>query len=274
MKNIWILLVFLTSLLFVGCADAGGKDQVVKAASIVTLDGSSSTTEVNGKIVKYKWKQIEGIKVKLQNKRDKKASFVAPTVLEDTNLVFRLITVEKGGYISPLKTSDTVEILVQPQASTNTPPIANIQINTNEIKLGESINFDASASTDSDGEIITYEWTNSHGDIISSEKAFDYTFASVGNHTITLNITDDGGLSATASVEIVVNDLIKPIVNISVSSDTINIGESVSFDASASSDADGEIVSYLWKDANQNILSSEKKYLPKHLILKDNIQST
>ncbi len=259
MKSLWYSLIIMISLLFVGCADAG-KDQVVTSATNVTLDGSASTTEVNGKIEKYKWKQIEGKQVKLLNKRDVKASFIAPTVLEDTLLVFELVTVEKGGYISPLKTADTVEILVQPQTSNNTPPIANIQTSATEIKLNQSVNFDASTSSDLDGEIITYEWTNTDGEIISSDKIFDYTFTSVGDYTITLTITDDGGLSASSSVKIVVNDLIKPVANISVSADTINIGESVTFDASASSDADGQILTYTWKDVDGNELSFEKIY--------------
>lgn len=259
MKQIWYSLILLVPLLFVGCADAG-KDQVVTSATTVTLDGSASTTEVDGEITKYKWRQVSGKKVKLQNKNSVKSTFTAPTVLEDTVLTFRLITVEKGGYLSPLKSDDTVDILVKPQTSSNTPPTANIQTSATTIKLNQSINFDASASTDTEGEIVSYKWTNTAGDIISSDKIFDYTFTSVGNHTITLTVTDEQGLSSSDFVEIVVNDLINPIAKIIVDSDKIYIGGSVNFDASTSSDADGQIVSYLWKDSQDNILSSEKAF--------------
>lgn len=259
MKNVWYSLIFLFAFLFAGCADAG-KDQLVTSSTTVTLDGSLSTTEVGGEIKKYKWKQISGENVNLKNKNEVKSSFVSPNVLEDTTLVFELTTIEKGGYKSPYKTTDIVKVLVQPQTSNNNPPIATIQTSATQIKLNQTINFDASLSTDSDGTIVTYEWKNSDGDIISSDEIFDHIFTSIGNHIITLKITDDTGLSSSVSVDIVVNDLINPIANISVNADTINIGDNITFDASVSSDADGEVVLYTWKDADANILSSEKTY--------------
>jgi RHS repeat-associated protein len=246
-------------MLFSGCADAG-KDQVVESSTKVILDGSSSTTEAGGKIVKYKWTQISGKKVKLEDKNKVQASFIAPVVEKDTILIFNLSVVEKDGYYSPLFMDDSIEILVKPIGTNNTIPQAIIQTSSTNIKINQTINFDASNSKDEDGEIVSYEWKNQDGDILSTDKIFDYTFLTANTYTITLTVTDNDSLSSSSSVEIVVNDLIKPEANINVSATTINSGEAVTFDATNSSDTDGEIVSYLWTDENLNILSSEKTF--------------
>lgn len=79
-------------------------------------------------------------------------------------------------------------------SSANTPPVAAAG---NDIIAsdGEEVTFDASGSTDSDGTIQSYEWKD--GEIIlSTETSFSTSDLAVGEHTITLTVTDDDGATA------------------------------------------------------------------------------
>jgi len=121
MKHLILLVAF--ALLLAGCADAG-KDQNVVSGTTVTLDANGSKADFDGEIKKYQWKQIKGKEVELSDKKSINPTFTAPSVEEDTVLVFQLTTVEKGGYRSPWKTRDRVSITVKPNTFTNMPPVA------------------------------------------------------------------------------------------------------------------------------------------------------
>ncbi len=55
MKNLLYSLTIAFTLLLTGCADAG-EDQRVVVAGLVQLDGSESTPDWGGEIIKYHWK--------------------------------------------------------------------------------------------------------------------------------------------------------------------------------------------------------------------------
>jgi PKD repeat protein len=64
-----------------------------------------------------------------------------------------------------------------------------------------SCSFDASGSVDSDGTIANYSWAFGDGTSGSSQVA-KHTYATAGNYTVTLTVTDDRGATATASKSI------------------------------------------------------------------------
>ena len=206
MRGVFYIVMLLVALFFTSCADAG-KDQEVKSGAIVTLDASKSEPDVSGKITKYRWKQVKGTKVKLSDKKSVNPTFTAPNVEKKTKLVFRLKTVEKDGQISPWRSKDKVAIFVTPKTTTQIPPVAKISVSSTEIKEGESITFDANASSDEDGQIVNYEWLDKNNEILSSQKSFVHLFTSVGEHTVTLNVTDNDGLVGTGSQTILVEAL-------------------------------------------------------------------
>jgi PKD repeat protein len=235
------LILLATFTLFVtGCADAG-RDQSVNSNTVVTLDASASKPDFNGEIKKYHWKQVKGKIVQLSDKKSIMPTFTAPSVQVDTVLVFRLTTVEKGGYHSSWKTRDRVSITVKPSTSSNMAPTAKAEVNASSIKYGDSVTFDAHASTDSDGQIVSYEWKDENAVTLSSEVQFNYIFDTTGNHTITLTVTDDDGEASTDSVIVVVQELQNPTAVIHTSTNAVAVGQSVIFDANASSDVDGQI---------------------------------
>lgn len=79
----------------------------------------------------------------------------------------------------------------------NLPPIANLNgpytANTNQI-----INFSSTGSADSDGNLTNYSWSFGDG-TISNNANPTHAYNSTGTYTLTLTVTDNGGLSNTAS---------------------------------------------------------------------------
>jgi len=58
--------------------------------------------------------------------------------------------------------------------------------------INTSITITATAS-DVDGQVISYRWRENDGTLVGSEKSFVYKASSLGNHTLTLTVTDDFG---------------------------------------------------------------------------------
>ena len=58
------------------------------------------------------------------------------------------------------------------------------------------LTFDASNSTDDVG-VVAFEWKRASGVIIGTTKVTTFTFSTGGSKTITLKVTDGGGLTGT-----------------------------------------------------------------------------
>src|SRR3989337_1351468 len=106
------------------------------------------------------------------------------------------------------------------------------------------ISFNASASSDSDGSIVSYFWTFGDG-TNASGVTVDHAYTNVGTYTVTLTVTDNDG--ATASVSAVKTVLSRPpVASFTESATTVYTGDVIYFNASTSYDPDGTIVSYFW----------------------------
>jgi len=94
----------------------------------------------------------------------------------------------------------TVLILVAGCAAINSPPIASFICSQSSGKSSLTVAFDASSSYDSDGTIVSYQWTfgdGSSGTGITTSHT--YTTASNRNYTVMLKVTDNEGAQATAT---------------------------------------------------------------------------
>lgn len=97
-------------------------------------------------------------------------------------------------------------------------PVAQISATPTTVKLGESITFSATDSTDPDGNIISYEWHFGDGNTVSGATVnHDYSDKG-GTYNIKLTVTDDDGLSGTAEVS--VNIMIGITIKIEATSST------------------------------------------------------
>ncbi|MCP4709112.1 MAG: hypothetical protein GY869_10845, partial [Planctomycetes bacterium] len=119
----------------------------------------------------------------------------------------------------------------------------------------EQVTLDGSGSTDSDGTIQSYLWTENGDQIATGIKP--YITLSTGLHTITLRVTDDDGASDTDIVNINITGNQAPVANAgsdqTVTDSDENGAEQVSLNGSGSTDSDGSIQSYLWTENGDQI---------------------
>ncbi len=124
-------------------------------------------------------------------------------------------------------------------------PTAVINVSSQSVPFGTPINFSATNSSDSDGNITSYQWTLGDGNT-STQAAFSYDYAQAGSYQVNLTVTDNDGLTDSDTVNIqVTNEL--PIAVIDDMLTSYNLGEPVDFSALASFDPDGDIVEYNWE---------------------------
>ena len=138
-----------------------------------------------------------------------------------------------------------------PPVVVNQPPIARFTYYPSSPQVGERITFDGSSSYDPDGEIVKYEWDFGDGLTAIGESAIHiHTYSSAGSYTIKLSVADDKGATNSTQRVITVKEKPKPnrppIARFTYYPSHPKVGDTVTFDASASYDPDGEIVDYRW----------------------------
>jgi PKD repeat protein len=152
------------------------------------------------------------------------------------------VTGTSGSLIHSVDISLEITELPPPQ-----PPVASFTYSPTEPMVDETVTFDASASYDPDGTIESYEWNFGDGGT-GTGVVTTHTYNTAGTYTVTLTVTDDDGLTDTATSDVTVSppELQPPVASFTFSPTSPLVDETVTFDASASYDPDGTIVSYDW----------------------------
>jgi PKD repeat protein len=82
----------------------------------------------------------------------------------------------------------------------NTPPVASFT----HSEAGLTTTVDGSASSDSDGTIVSYAWTFGEGGAASGV-VIEHTYLAAGTYTVTLTVTDDDGATGSTSQSVTVS---------------------------------------------------------------------
>ena len=89
--------------------------------------------------------------------------------------------------------------------SQNQAPTAQFSISGSSGTAPFLVGVDASASSDPEGDGLTFRWTFGDGSVGGSVTTA-HTYAATGTFTLTLTVTDSGGLSSSISTQVQVND--------------------------------------------------------------------
>jgi len=113
-------------------------------------------------------------------------------------------------------------------------------------RVGRTLFFSGADSTD-DGSIVSYAWDFGDGTTGSGVDA-THVYTTAGSCKVTLTVTDDGGLSdsATHDVQIVPLGENQPPKAVIRGPTSGRVGERLSFSGADSTDPDGRIESYAW----------------------------
>lgn len=119
-------------------------------------------------------------------KSNKKIKGMCPCILTlSTTLIFSTIATVNGatqfqGNLNTVSITDA--------AGTNSSPTAEFSYT----QSGQTLSFDAGASSDADGSIVEYKWDFGDGNLVSGQTA-DFTPSNSDPVTVTLTVVDDGG---------------------------------------------------------------------------------
>lgn len=228
-------------------ADAGN-DQTVTTGDTVPLNGSGSS-DADGDALSFSWSLTAvpaGSAAALSDPLASNPSFVADV---EGSYVARLI-VNDGQVDSP---ADSV-IITSQTVVINTAPVANAGPDQNA-SVGDVVVLDGSASTDAEGDPLTFSWSLTSvpagsGATISNATAVSATFvADLAGDYVAQLVVNDGELNSPADAVLVTAQVVvmntPPVANAGLDQSVL-VGETVLLDGGNSSDADGDPLTYNW----------------------------
>jgi PKD repeat protein len=112
-------------------------------------------------------------------------------------------------------------------------PVANFTWTPSIPKVGESVIFDASASTPNGGTILKYEWNFGDGKYAVG-KIVSHAYTNPNTYTVTLNVSDSNGLWDIEQKQILVVKPHSPKAEFTATPETARPSEIIKFNASAS----------------------------------------
>jgi hypothetical protein len=221
-----------------------GPSQNVVVGAVVSMDGSASKDSDGGSLT-FKWALIGkpiGSAASLTNPTYPNPKFTADLA---GNYVVSLV-------VNDGKADSTVATVSVTATVANAAPVANAGVNQNVV-IASTVTLDGTASTDANNDSLSYKWVLQSKPATSSATLAAATSAKptfkadvAGTYVATLVVSDGKANSELAAVSILASatnlaPVAKPGVNQSVVT-----GTKVSVDASASSDPNGDSITYRW----------------------------
>ncbi|VFQ44461.1 PKD domain-containing protein [Desulfoluna butyratoxydans] len=227
-------------------ADAG-PDQTLTSGGTVTLSAAGSSDPDNG-IASFAWSQTLGPPAAISDTSAVSPRVTVPDGLPDgTQLTFMVTVTDTGG----LTATDTVQVTI---STLNQPPVADAG-DAQTVPVGTEVTLSGAGSSDPDGSIAAYRWTQKSGPVVTLSDAtvvapvFTALADSPNGSTLTfeLTVTDNGGLTATDRVLINVTDTNQPPTADAGEDFFADEGTTVTLSGEGSTDTDDGIQAYRWE---------------------------
>lgn len=219
-----------------------GPDQTVAENQTVTLDGSAST-DPDGHALQFSWSVLStpaGAQVQLAT-----AASVRPTIVLPVPGTYVVKLVVSDGSVSSAPSTVTL-------STGNSPPVAHAGFDQTA-PVGTTVKLSGGASTDVNGDWITYEWelietpAASQTALANADPAMsvaDFVPDTAGRYVAQL-VVHDAVSSSAPDTTIISTSNSAPVAN--AGTDVRGqVGQAVVLSGNASSDPDGNAVNYRW----------------------------
>ncbi|TKB89585.1 MAG: hypothetical protein E8D41_13360 [Nitrospira sp.] len=221
-------------------ANAGPDIGNIRPGQTITLDGSTSF-DPDGNPLTYSWS--------LSPPAGSAATLTNPTSVRPAFTVDR-----DGDYVAQLIVNDGLlnsapDIAIF--SSNNVAPVANAGPDQGGVAPGSTITLNGSGSSDANGDPLTYSWSLStpagSAAVLANPTSVSPTFVVdvAGTYTAQLIVNDGTVNSATNTVNISTNN-VRPVANAGPDQLGLAPGSLVTLNGSASSDANGDLLTYAW----------------------------
>jgi len=156
------------------------------------------------------------------------------------------------GYITHNSISQDSTVVLQAGPPPPQPPIADFFFEPYYPETNQMTTFNASASYDPDGYIVSYTWDFGDGNITTEYDPIAYhAYTNYGDFTVKLTVTDNSSLTGEKTSIIHITQ--HPVASFTFSPPDPLMHEIVTFNASASTPDGGVLVSYTWDFGDGNI---------------------
>lgn len=224
-------------------AVAGDEQTITLPQNSAVLDGSASSM-VQGNIISYEWSKVSGP--------------TGMTILSPDNAITHIIGLREGEYLFELRITaenglssvDNVKVIV---TAAPEPPVANAGLAMSIMLPEDSVLLDGGNSSASEGNaIVSYQWTKvsgPEGEVFSNSNG-ESTWVSglvAGAYQFKLEVVDNNGRDAAATVNVTVNAAPPPPVAVAGNNVVITLPvDSVVLDGTKSQAPGSSIESYQW----------------------------
>jgi hypothetical protein len=224
-------------------ADAG-PDRTAFVGNAVTLDGSASS-DANGDALRFAWQLLSapaGSQAALTN-----PAAVRPVLTPDRGGDYVVQLVVNDGRLGSAPDTVTIHAGVA-----NSAPTADAGPDQSS-RIGRTVALDAGASSDPDGDAITYEWTfvtrpeGSTSTLQGANNARASFLVDVaGQYVAEVTVCDSRGACSEPDAIVVAAAGNSAPVAVPGPNQEVDAGATVQLDGSGSSDADGDALTFAW----------------------------
>lgn len=227
----------------IGCFSSGQSPVANINGPYVAISGqplqfsSAGSSDPDGTIVSYMWN------LGLGNTSTEANPILTYTLGFNARILISLTVTDNDG--NSTTDSTFVSLLQTP----NSAPVADAGAPVSGV-ANQMVQFNGLGSSDPEGSVLAYSWN--FGDNSSGAGSLpSHSYARCGTYNVTLTVTDDVGLTGSASTTATIasTGVTPPIANAGGDANNhydATVGGNLQFDATLSADPDCDIVSYSW----------------------------